>query len=298
MSNLRETIRDTTKEHLDSGGTLFAQCTKAVGWIGGTVPNDTKPESIIELPTSDVSNGGVVTGFGLSGKRPIYVIRYQGFITYNGSSIVNYAAKSKEMWKTPCPIFVRSIGMEGSIGPVASNCHHSAVMRFPGIRVHAPITPTEWLTCWRDFMDHDDPMYCSEHRLTYDLTDDIITGSKNLQPYPVDLIIGIGYARIAAYEASKKLNVDFGSITQLKPLNFSSILEYILERCEGRVLVVDSDYTTCGAAEHIAMEIMKKYPVKAYALGLDDRSAGFSPLKDNITPSVEKIISFMENLNG
>ena len=35
--------------------------------------------------------------------------------------IINYACKSKEIWKVPCPVFVRGIAMEGGIGPVAGS---------------------------------------------------------------------------------------------------------------------------------------------------------------------------------
>ena len=116
---LSETIKSITKDHLEQKrGRLYAQCVKAVGWIGGTVPDTV---GIVELPTSDVSNGGIVVGAALAGERPIYVVRYQGFLAYNMITVLNYAAKSMEMWNTPCPVLVRALGMEGSMGPVASN---------------------------------------------------------------------------------------------------------------------------------------------------------------------------------
>ena len=47
--------------------------------------------------------------------------------------ILNYACKSKEIWNVPCPIFIRGIAMEGSIGPVAGSSHYSLYYRMPGI---------------------------------------------------------------------------------------------------------------------------------------------------------------------
>ena len=41
-----ETIKEATREHLNSGGLLFSQCVTAVGWIGGTVPDC---KGIVEL---------------------------------------------------------------------------------------------------------------------------------------------------------------------------------------------------------------------------------------------------------
>ena len=42
-----------------------------------------------------------------------------------------YASKSKEIWGIPCPIFIRSIAMEGGIGPVAGSSHHSIYHHLP-----------------------------------------------------------------------------------------------------------------------------------------------------------------------
>src|SRR5688572_8662617 len=91
--NLSETIKEITRKHLvENNGLLLAQNVNAVGFIGGTVPE--LSDGIIELPTSDVSNSGIAVGAALAGRRPIYVIRYQGFLWYNAAHIANYAAKS------------------------------------------------------------------------------------------------------------------------------------------------------------------------------------------------------------
>ena len=74
---------------------------------------------------ADVAGGGIITGAALIGKRPIYIIRYQGYNWFNCIFIVNYACKSKEIWKIPAPIFIRGISSEGSIGPVAGSSHIS-----------------------------------------------------------------------------------------------------------------------------------------------------------------------------
>ena len=49
----------------------------------------------------------------------------------------------EEIWKNPCPIFVRSIAMEGGTGPVASSSHHSLYYRMPGVKIVSPMTPKE-----------------------------------------------------------------------------------------------------------------------------------------------------------
>ena len=129
---VRQTIKNIIRKHLKSKkGRVFGQCLTAVGWVGGTLPELYEKDGMVELSMADVAGGGIVTGSALMKERPIYVIRYQGFNWYNCPMLVNYAAKSKELWKIPCPVFVRGIGMEGGIGPVAGSSHHSLYFRMP-----------------------------------------------------------------------------------------------------------------------------------------------------------------------
>jgi pyruvate/2-oxoglutarate/acetoin dehydrogenase E1 component len=77
---------------------IMGQCLTAVGWVAGTVPSWVDKKNIVELSMADVANGGIAVGAALNQNRPvIYVVRYQGFLWYNAISIINYAAKSKEM---------------------------------------------------------------------------------------------------------------------------------------------------------------------------------------------------------
>ena len=130
----------------------MGQCLTAVGWVGGTLPELYEKDGMIELSMADVAGGGIAVGAALVGKRPIYVIRYQGFNWYNAPMILNYACKSKELWNVPCPVFVRSIAMEGKIGPVAGSSHHSLYHRMPGIKIASPMTPKEYKKIYENFM--------------------------------------------------------------------------------------------------------------------------------------------------
>ena len=140
----RDVIRKISEKHLrENNGLLLGQCLTAVGWVGHTVPELSEEEGIIELSMADVAGGGIAVGAALAGRRPIYVVRFQGFQWFNAPMILNYAAKSKEMWGIPCPVFVRSIAMDSSgrkgraIGPVASNSHHGIYHRMPGVIIAA-----------------------------------------------------------------------------------------------------------------------------------------------------------------
>jgi len=167
--NLRETIKEIVKKHLKSKkGKVFGQCLTAVGWVGGTLPELYEKDGMVEVSMADVADGGFVVGAALMKSRPIYVIRYQGFNWYNCPMIINYACKSKEIWKISCPIFIRSIAMEGGVGPVAGSSHHSLYYRMPGIKIVSPMTPKEFKSVYKSFMKDDSVYYVSEHRGSYD----------------------------------------------------------------------------------------------------------------------------------
>jgi hypothetical protein len=139
---------------------------------------------------ADVAGGGIVVGSGLMNRRPMYIIRYQGFNWYNSPMIANYACKSKEIWDRPCPIFIRSIAMEGGIGPVAGSSHHSLYYRMPGINIVSPMTPKEYETAYDWFMKNDEVLYVSEHRGSYDNTielEDVILDQSDIVLFPISI---------------------------------------------------------------------------------------------------------------
>ena len=154
---LRDTIKNVVEEHLmKNNGLALGQCLTAVGWVGGTLPELYEEDGMVELSMADVAGSGIVVGAALAGRRPIYTIRYQGFNWYNAPMIVNYAAKSKEIWGRPCPMMVRSIAMEGGIGPVAGSSHASLYNRMPGVKIVSPMTSKEYEKMYSDFMSEDE----------------------------------------------------------------------------------------------------------------------------------------------
>ena len=136
-----ETIREISRKHLEeNNGILLGECISAVGWVNNTVPNC---KGIVELPMTDVAGAGIAVGAAMVGRRPIFVIRFQDFLSLNGSPLINYAAKSKDLHGRSTPIFIRALASEG-LGPVHSGVLHSVFMHFPGFRVVSPMTPREY----------------------------------------------------------------------------------------------------------------------------------------------------------
>jgi acetoin:2,6-dichlorophenolindophenol oxidoreductase subunit beta len=292
--SLRSTIKAICDSHLSKGHQIFGQCLTAVGFVGGTLPDRTEEDGMIELPMADVAGGGFVVGSALMGRRPIYVIRYQGFCWYNLVTILNYACKSKEMWGRPCPILVRAIAMEGGIGPVAGSSHHSLCYRMPGIEIWSPMTSSEYKEAYAAFEEGDDVFYLSEHRGSYDQIEDLIDIDYD---DPDFVLFPISITRFAAVEASKILEregirVSVFHQVRLKPYCIS--VEYIdaLDAC-GKGCVLDDDYTD-GIGSTISAKLMLKTGASVWTMGLQDKTAGFANHLDNMPPTATEIVEFIK----
>lgn len=297
---LAETIKQITREHLTkNNGLALGQCLTAVGWVGGTVPEMREADGLVELSMADVAGSGIAVGVALAQRRPIYIVRYQGFQWFNAAHIVNYAAKSKEMWGIPCPIFVRSIAMDGGIGPVAGGSHHSIFTRMPGIYVYAPMTPGEWRAGWEFFMAHDDPMYVSEHRRSFPIDyemENVIHSEAELTLFPISSTRLEAVKAVAMLE-KEGIKCNIVHLLWLKPFIITPDMERALKNSRHGGMALDGDFEN-GAAKCIAFDLMKATGKNMSVLGLDERVAGFAPRLDNLPPTAEKICRQVKKIIG
>ncbi len=288
---VRETIKEIIRSHLKKKrGKVFGQCLTAVGWVGGTLPELYEKDGMIELSMADVAGGGIVTGSALMNERPIYVIRYQGFNWYNAPMIVNYAAKSKELWKTPCPIFVRGVGMEGGIGPVAGSSHHSLYYRMPGIRIAAPMTPLEYQKVYDSFINETEVYYISEHRGSFNNKLEFQNDIKSKKDF---VIIAISITRFEAIKAKKNLEkkgykIGIIHIFWIKPFKISKKAVNCIIKSKYGAIILDDDYVD-GISNSLANKLNQQTNKKIYTMGLKNKSAGFHKKVDNLPPTSKEI---------
>ena len=290
---LRETIKDITFKHLKKNKSqVFGQNLVDVGWVAGTLPKLYEKDGVIELPMADVAGGGIVTGSALVGKRPIYIIRYQGYNWFNCTFIINYACKSKEIWKIPAPMFIRGISSEGSIGPVAGSSHISLFFKMPGIRIFSPMTNNEYKKIYNEFMKKDDVFYISEHRASYSNKKEF----KNIVKNNLDLILmPISVTRFSAEKALNSLSklgfkVGIIHLVNLKPFNLKKEWINAIKTSKHGVLMTDNDYKD-GILRTLAHKIIEKTNKKVQVMGLDDKSAGHHMNVDNLPPDMLTIKS-------
>lgn len=295
---LKETIKDITYTHLKKYKSfVFGQNLTGVGWVGGTLPKLYEKDGVIELPTSDVASGGFVTGAGLMGKRPIYIIRYQGFNWFNCIFIINYACKSKSIWKISCPIFIRGMSNEGSIGPVAGSSQLSIFYKMPGIKIVSPMTSNEYKKAYEKFIKNDDVMYVSEHRESYNRTVNLL---NKYDRNPDFILMPISVTRFEAEKARIKLleigiKVGVVHIVWLKPFKLSKKIVNYLNTVKKRIIVLDNDFVD-GIPRTIAHQISLKVNKKVEVMGLENKTAGHHKNVDNLPPSYKKIINNIKRL--
>jgi pyruvate/2-oxoglutarate/acetoin dehydrogenase E1 component len=293
---LAETIKEITRKHLEeNNGLIMGQCLSAVGWVNNTVPNT---KNIIEIPMTDVAGAGFAAGAAIVGRRPILVLRFQDFFFLNSSILVNFAAKRKEIFCKGAPVFIRSIATEGpGVGPVHSGVFHNIPMHMPGFLVASPMTPNEYEKVWKVFMESDDPIYVSEHRKSFNQSEEM---ANTFYPDADITIYGISASRfniLQAIETLKKegIKCNIVHILWLKPLKLDD--SYINPLKQTKLgLVVDSGFEISGSSQAIAYELIKRTKCYVEALGAEDRSVGANERYINNTPKVEKIVNRVRDL--
>jgi pyruvate/2-oxoglutarate/acetoin dehydrogenase E1 component len=296
VKTVRETIKNIIYDHLQNKkGKCYGQCLTAVGWVGGTLPELYEQDGMVELPMADVAGGAFVTGAALSGSRPIYVVRYQGFQWYNCVSILNYGCKSNDIWKRSCPIFIRSIAMEGGIGPVAGSSHHSLFYRMPGVKIASPMTPEEYKIIYNSFMQDNCPYYVSEHRKSYDNSCELEDSLQNHNPDFTIFAISVTRFEMEKLQFLAKnfdISINVVHLLWLKPLIVNSSAIESLKNSKYGGVIIDDDFVN-GSQSSIANHLSNISLKPVYPLGLEERAAGFHPDVDNLPPNAEKILSFL-----
>ena len=262
----------------------------AVGWVQIQIPPQKK--GIVELPMTDVAGAGFAVGASIAGVRPIFILRFQSFLWLNASPIVNHAAKSKEIFGYPAPVFIRAIASEGpSSGPLHTNCYHSPFAHMPGLPICAPMTPNEYKSIWKHYLKNDDPILVSEHRRSYKEKKEFKNKIKKKSKITVFLISASRFEseKLIKLVKSKNVEIDIFHILWLKPFKIKkSFIDSLNKTKIG--LVVDSTYEICSISEHISLKLMQKATKsKVFNYGMKDKSPGCSPPLLNGTPDAYMI---------
>ena len=223
-------------------------------------------------PLSEDAMTGAAIGMALAGLRPIHVHIRMDFLLLAVNQLLNVAAKSRYMYggRVNVPMVVRSmIGKSWGQGAQHSQGLHSFFMHVPGIKVVAPSTPYDAKGCLAAAVRDDDPVLYVEHRLLHFQKGPVPAESYTVTPGKARIavtgddvtVVGISYMQVEALRAAKYLEgigvrAEVIDPIWLNPLDIDTITESV--RKTGRLLVVDTGWTNCGAAAEIAAQVAER----------------------------------------
>lgn len=280
------------------------------GFYGTTVglAEQFGPQRVSDLPLSEEGTTGIAVGLALAGLRPIHTHIRMDFLLLAMNQIVNIAAKSRYMYggQVSVPLVIRCvIGRSWGQGAQHSQGLHALFMHIPGLRVVAPVTPYDAKGLLIHSIRDDNPVLFIEHRLLH--------GQQGLvpaEPYSVEFgqarllaagedvtLVGVSHAAIQCLRARQALSevgisAEVLDPVSLSPLDVESIARSV--RKTGRLLVVDSGWTFCGASAEIVTSVAEAL---GGAAAFRFRRLGFAPvvcptakaLEDRYYPTAESI---------
>ena len=258
------------------------------------------PERVFGTPLSEDAMTGAAIGMALAGLRPVHVHIRMDFLLLAMNQLVNVAAKSRYMYggRVNVPLVVRAmIGKSWGQGAQHSQGLHGMFMNVPGIKVVAPATPYDAKGCLAAAVRDDNPVLYVEHRLLHFQKGPVPEAAYTVEPGKARItrpgeditLVGLSYMQVECLRAAKYLE-DVGVSAEvidpiwLSPLDVDTICESV-ERT-GRLLVVDTAWTTCGAAaEIVALVAERLQGVRDLRL----KRMGFAPTTCPTTPPLEDL---------
>jgi len=298
-----EAVREATDLEMgrDASVILFGLDVDDPKAIQGTVkglPAKYGHERVFGTPLSEDAMTGAAIGMALAGLKPIHVHIRMDFLMLSMNQLVNMAAKMHYMYggQVSVPLVVRAmIGKSWGQGAQHSQGLYSFFMHVPGIKVVAPTTPYDAKGCLIAAIRDGNPVIYVEHRILHfqkgpvpesDYT--VLPGKARITAVGKDVtLVGISYMQIECLRAQRYLE-EVGISAEvidpiwLSPLDIDTITESV--RKTGKICVVDSDWTACGASAEIIAQVTERLQG---VCDLRVRRMGFAPVTCPTTPSLE-----------
>lgn len=257
-------------------------------------------ERVFDTPLSEEAMTGVAIGAALAGLRPIHVHIRMDFVMLAMNQIVNIAAKARYMYggSINVPMVVRSvIGRSWGQGAQHSQGLHSFFMHLPGLKVVAPSTPYDAKGCLIQAIRDPNPVMFIEQRMLHFGKGHVPPESymvpfgkaRILRPGTDVTLVGISYMAVECLRAARHLaeigiSAEVIDPVSLVPLDIESICSSL--RKTGRLLVVDTAWTNCGAtAEILSQAVERLQGERELRVG----RLGYEPVVCPPTKSLEKL---------
>ncbi len=255
------------------------------------------PERVFTTPLSEDAMTGVAIGAAMAGMRPVHVHIRMDFLLLCMNQLINMAAKAHYMYdgQVRVPMVVRSmIGKSWGQGAQHSQGLHSLFMHIPGLKVVAPSNAHDAKGCMLQAIKDNNPVIFVEHRLLYSTEAfvpeepfEVSFGKARRLTEGSDLtIVAVSNMVLESLRAQELLSeigisADVIDPISLVPLDIETIAQSV--RKTGRLLVVDSAWTSCGASAEIVSGVMERLP----GIPFTARRMGFAPTTCPTSPWLE-----------
>jgi pyruvate dehydrogenase E1 component beta subunit len=226
---------------------------------------------VSDMPVSENALTGVCIGAALRGLRPIMTHQRVDFALLSLDQIINNAAKWYFMFggQTSVPLVIRMIiGQGWGQGAQHSQNLQALFAHIPGLKVIMPVTPYDAKGMLIAAVKDPNPVICLEHRWLYNLK-----GYVPEVSYTVDLgqakviregtditVVASSYMTVEALKAAQVLekagiSPELIDLRTIRPLDRQRISQSVKKT--GRLLVVDSGWTTGGIAGEIITQVVE-----------------------------------------
>ena len=259
------------------------------------------PDRVFGTPLSEDAMTGVAIGAAMAGMRPVHVHIRMDFVMLCMNQLVNMAAKAHYMWggQVQVPMVVRGIiGKSWGQGPQHSQSLYSMFMHVPGLKVAVPSNAHDAKGCMIAAIRDNNPVIFVEHRMLYfteayvpEQSFEVPCGKARIVETGKDItVVGISHMVhdcLRARELLADVGIDAEVIDPiwLKPLDVDTIRESV--KRTGRLLVVDNDWTMCGASAEILAAVAEWGGMDGRPLQM--KRMGYAPVVCPTSPPLEKL---------
>ena len=298
-----EAVREATDLEMgrDASVILFGLDVDDPKAIQGTtkgLPEKYGHERVFGTPLSEDAMTGAAIGMALAGLKTIHVHIRMDFLMLSMNQLVNMAAKMHYMYggQVSVPLVVRAmIGKSWGQGAQHSQGLYSFFMHVPGLKVVAPTTPYDAKGCLIAAIRDGNPVIYVEHRILHfqkgpvpESAYTVLPGKARITAVGQDItLVGISYMQIECLRAQRYLeeagiSAEVIDPIWLSPLDIDTIAESV--RKTGKLCVVDSDWTSCGASAEIIAQVTERLQGEC---DVRVRRMGFAPVTCPTTPGLE-----------
>ena len=249
---------------------LGANDPKAI--FGTTATVKTKfPKRVLDMPLSENSMTGIVTGSALNGLKPIMVHQRLDFALLSMEQIINQAAKWYYMFdgKKSIPIVIRMIvGRGWGQGPQHSQSLQSIFAHIPGLKVVMPSTVESGQKLLMNSFYDKNPVIFIEHRWLHNIKGKLINTNKVSKLGKAEVIkkgkdltiisssyMTIEALRILKYFDDYDIDAELIDLQTISPLDSDTLIRSVKKT--GRCIVLDTGHASFGISSEIISTIVE-----------------------------------------